>query len=492
MAEANSTTKKVLKALGVFGGVQGLGILAGVLRAKCAALWIGPAGVGIMTLFVQAVETLSALTQLNLRQSAVREISQAPSPESKRRVASVTRHLGLILGLAGAVVMLLMAPLFSRWAFGNGDMAWIFRLMSLVMLMTSATGADLAVLQGLSRLKALASASLWGSLAGTALLVAALWFWRMDGIPAALLALPFGAWIFARIYSRKTEKTDVSPVCEAAAPAPGRNLFSAGAWRAVLKEGRGMLALGVWLTISTLVAQLASYIFSIYLNREASTADVGLFQSGFTIINQYVGMIFTAISMEYFPRLSAEISRPRRASVLVSHEMSVALWVLMPVIVVFVCFDELMVRLLYSEAFLDIIPFIGIAIAGVIFRAASWCMAFMILARGDGRAFILTESCSAGLMLALYIGGWHVASFAGLGVAYVIWYAAYALLVWIVCRRRYALRLGRGMGRLLMLSAAVACGAVALRIFLGPIAAAALTLPWLLPLSYRHLRRRKK
>ena len=39
---AHGLSAKVLKAMGLFGGVQGVGILCSVVRVKLVALWLGP------------------------------------------------------------------------------------------------------------------------------------------------------------------------------------------------------------------------------------------------------------------------------------------------------------------------------------------------------------------------------------------------------------------------------------------------------------------
>lgn len=41
----------ILKYTGLFGSVQGLGILVGVLRNKFTALFLGPSGMGLLSLF---------------------------------------------------------------------------------------------------------------------------------------------------------------------------------------------------------------------------------------------------------------------------------------------------------------------------------------------------------------------------------------------------------------------------------------------------------
>lgn len=462
----------------MFSGVQGLNILAGIVRSKCAAILIGPEGVGIMALFVQTIMTLTYFTQMGLRQSAVRDLtiaSKEDSPERGRVLAAVCRRLAFWLGVFGMCLTLVLAPELSLWTFGTEEYAWGFRILSVTLLAAPYTSADNAILQSFGHLRRLARINVEASIVGTCVLVAAIYFWRMDGIVAALLAIPLAAWFFARAGSRGI---------------PGKPERMPDA-RACWTEGRGMLVLGIYLTVTEVVTQLSSYLFSIYLNREGGTADVGIYQSGFTVLNYYVGVIFTAISIEYYPRLTSQIGSATRARTLVSHEIAVSLWILMPVAVLFVCFDHLMVWLLYSEEFMAMIPYIGIAIAGVVFRAVSWCMAFVMLARADGKAYVLTELASAALMLTLYVAGWRVLGFMGLGLAYIAWYAFYALIVYGVYRLRYRLRLGRGMGLLILFASAVCICASVVKIYAGAMWTALIFLPWLIPLSLRKLFFRK-
>ena len=101
--------------------------------------------------------------------------------------------------------------------------------------------------------------------------------------------------------------------------------------------------------------------------------------------------------------------------------------------------------LLYAESFLPMLPYIDVAVCGVVLRAFSYCVAFVILARGDGRTYVVTEAAGAVAGLVLRIVGYRLWGFAGLGWAYVAEYAVYSAIV-LAAYRRYGLRLGRGIG----------------------------------------------
>ncbi len=187
------------------------------------------------------------------------------------------------------------------------------------------------------------------------------------------------------------------------------------------------------------------------LNHHGDASTVGFYQSGFTLVNRYAGLLFSAIAMEYYPRLSQNISHRRRSETFVSHEMSIALWVLLPVIAAFVAADRLIVQVLFTKEFYVIIPFITWAMVGTAFRAVSWCMAFVILARGDGKVYLVTECLSALVSITLNIVAYNLGGISALGIAYMLWYALYTLIVWAVYRYRYGMRLRRGMWRLILL-----------------------------------------
>ncbi|MBD5218676.1 MAG: hypothetical protein HDS72_00310 [Bacteroidales bacterium] len=104
-------------------------------------------------------------------------------------------------------------------------------------------------------------------------------------------------------------------------------------------------------------------------------------------------------------------------------------------------------------------------------------MAFVIIARGDGRAYILTELSSAAIYLALSIPAYRYGGFAALGLAYVLWYGAYCAITCAVCLRRYGMRLRGSSLRLLLGTVGVAIACLLLCELIGNWLTLAITLP---------------
>ena len=456
----SATTARVLKALSVFGGVQVIAILCAVVRTKLAALWLGPFGVGLLTIYHSTLELLAQTTQLNLPQSSVRDLSiNRDDPERGPQTVAVVRKLARTLGIGGGVLVALLSPLISYCSFGDTSHTWAFVVLGVAVFLLAVSNGELSVMRGYDRLKILARCSLWGAIGLIAVAVPLFYFFRLDGIVPVIV----GGYVISAAAAFHFRLRDI----------PRVRISLREAWR----KGRCMLSLGMYMTVSNFVTLLASYLFVIYLNRKFTEDAVGIYQAGYTLVNTYVGLIFTSISMEYYPRLSAVGRSFRRMEVVVSHEMKIALWVLMPVAVGFICCSDLVVKILYTSSFEAAIPFIVIGAAGVFFRAASWCVAFTILARGDGKVYVFTELSSAIAYLSLYIPLFHAFGYLGLGIAYVLWYAVYFAVVYGVYRWRYGLRLRPGIGGLLALAVLVGALTIAGYHTVGPWVTLAVLLP---------------
>ena len=377
-----------MKAMGLFGGVQVMGIICSILRTKLVAMWIGPVGIGLFGLFNNALEMLSTGTNLGIRSSSVRDISQAlerRDPGMVSRMITVVRKWSLWLGLAGALFTLAMAPALSQITFGDTAHIWGFVALSIAVLLQALTNGEYAVLQGTARLKRLAIVTLWGTIVGLAVSIPLFYLLRERSILPSIIAYATAMAAFAWIFrNREYPAATVSR-------------------RDTLDMGKGFVKLGIYMTLGNFASILASYAFNAWLNVNASTEAVGFYQAGYTLINKYTGLILTALGMEYYPRLAKVADSRLRLRAFVSQEINVAIAVMAPVVALFILLRELVVWILYTPEFNVILTFVSWGMIGTIFRTLSWCLAFTILAKGDGKTYLWTEVASAVINLALNI-----------------------------------------------------------------------------------------
>ena len=435
-----------MKAMGIFGGVQVVGIICSIIRTKLVAMWIGPVGTGLFGLFNNALEMISTGTNLGIRSSSVRDISQACEGRDDSLVArmvTVVRKWSLWLGLAGALLTLSLAPALSRVTFGDTTHIWGFVALSIAVLLQALTNGEYAVLQGTARLKRLASVTLWGTVVGLAVSIPLFYLLRersiLPSIIAYAVALAAFAWVFR---NREYPTAAVTP-------------------RETFDIGKGFVKLGIYMTLGNFASQLAAYAFNAWLNVHAGTGEVGLYQAGYTLINKYTGLILTALGMEYYPRLAKVVDSRLRLRAFVSQEINVAITVMAPIVALFILLREFIVWFLYSPEYYSILTFVSWGMIGTVLRTLSWCLAFTILAKGDGKTYLWTEVASAVINLALNILFYRWWGLTGLGIAFLVSYLLYTLIVAGVYFKAYRLTVSRASFYNLLWTLAVAAGVMA-------------------------------
>lgn len=423
-------TAKVMKVMSMFTGLQMFGIVCSVIKMKLVAVWLGTTGAGLFGIYQSVIDTISTFTDLGIRQSAVRDVAARSKDVSRLGVIVATvRRWSMFAGLLGAVAIAALSVPLGIWFFGSAAGCWGFAVLSVAMFLNAVTGGEQALLQGSGKLHALAWCNLWGSVAGLALSIPMFYLWGDTGVVMSIIAYAMTMYL-AAMWRRLRVKH----------PAGGKPAISL---RQVWDEGKGFAKLGVCMAIAAFITSLAHTVFVGLLNAVSSTEEVGLVQAGDTIVVRYIGLIFTAIGMEFYPRAAANHRHNNRLRVFVNHEVVLLLSVLTPLLSVFLLLREPVVSILYSKAFMDIIPFISWAVLSSIPKAVSWCMAYTIIAKGDGKVYILTEGIDALISVPLCLGAWHYFGLTGLGVAYIIWYISYGAITGTVYYRRYGLRLSR-------------------------------------------------
>ena len=120
MKKGSSLSQKILKVMALFTGMQFFTVLCTIIKTKLVALWLSADGVGLFGILTTTTETTGTLTDLGLRQSAVRDVAQtASNPTLLSRMAAVVRRWSLFTGLLGAVVISGLCIPLSLWFFGT-------------------------------------------------------------------------------------------------------------------------------------------------------------------------------------------------------------------------------------------------------------------------------------------------------------------------------------------------------------------------------------
>ena len=418
-----SSYRQIFKATSLFGGVQVFQILIGIIRTKFVAVLLGTAGVGIMGLFNAPLQLILSVTGLGITFSAVRDIAEAYGNDDQTRIGQTVmtlRRWSWFAGILGMLVTASLAPLLSKWTFGNSEYTWAFVWLSITMLMQTISNGQRSLLQAGRRLKYLARASVWGSLLGLLTSVPLYYFFGVKGIVPSLILTALTSLILSWFYSKKIE---IPPVKMS--------------FRETIVSGKNMVKLGLVITVTGIIGYLTGYILNAFISRTGGVDQVGLYNAGWSVIGQSTGLVFAAMTTDYFPRLSSINSDDKKITVLVNQQAVMVLLILMPIIVFLIVALPLLVRLLYSSAFLPMVTFASWMVIGIILKGLVWPVGFIFPAKGDLKVFGGIEISAMIFNIIINILGYMFYGLEGLGVSYIVGYVFGLTITLYFAHRKY-------------------------------------------------------
>ena len=425
--KSKSTYDHVIKYTGLFGGVQGLGLLASIVRNKLVAEILGPAGLGLISLYNTAATLVSNSTNFGISFSAVRHISELyeqGDADALQRFIQVVRAWSIGVALLGMLVCGLFSPLLSASYFDDMSHWYSFVWLSPVVGLLALTGGELAILKGTRCLRRVALQSLINSLGALLISVPLYYFWGEKAIIASLVLVGLCTFVTTFYFSMRSY-----PIS-----------FRCG-MKYSFVEGKKMISLGVAFILAGILGSGVEFLIRAYMVQTGSEADVGMYSAGYLLTVTYASIIFTAMETDFFPRLSAVnndiqqsnqlINRQIEASVLLVSPMLVALWVAFPILL----------SLFYNEEFMPVIGMAQCAIFGLYMRSVALPISYLSLAKGRSRVYLFTEAVYDVAAVSLIVCGYSMDGLRGAGAALSLAAAFDLLLVWITAHKLYGFSL---------------------------------------------------
>lgn len=425
--------KGIFKATSLFGGLQFYQILISVIKSKFVAVLLGPLGIGVQGLLTSATDLIKQVTALGISQSAVRDVSEAYASGDSHRVSltvTILRRVVWLTGLLGMLTVMVLSPYLSLTTFGNYDYTFPFIFLSVTLLIEQLCAGQKVILQGMRRLKDLAKASALGSTLGLFISIPIYYLFRIDGIVPTLILNALISLLLSWYFSRKIDLQSVN--------VSTKHTFT---------ECKSMLRMGVAMSISGIMLTATAYILRSFIRGCGGTEDVGLFQAGFVILNTYVGLIFSAMATDYYPRLAAVNKDNIKCFEVVSQQGEIAVLIMAPMLSVCTVFMPLVLTILYSTEFLLANDYILLATVGMMFKLASWLISYMIVAKAESRLFITCEITANIYSLLFNVIGYKLWGLSGLGLAFTFNYFIYFLQVYLIARKKYNLKLSKSFIR---------------------------------------------
>ena len=146
-------------------------------------------------------------------------------------------------------------------------------------------------------------------------------FFRDEGIVWALILTALSTTAVSLFYVKK-------------AYIPKVDQTFAESYRIGLKAVR----LGIMLALSGISVTLVQFAIKTFIVRMGGLNDVGLYEAGWALNTTYLGLVFTAMAKDYYPRLSQIAGDNAQVKVMMNQQTEIALVLFSTIIIIMIVF----------------------------------------------------------------------------------------------------------------------------------------------------------
>ena len=367
--------------------------------------------------------TASAVAGLGFGNVGTRQIAAAIGRDDAAGIAAARRALfwgSLVLAVLGATVFWALRDVLAQRVLGDTSLSNEVGWLALAVGLTVASASQSALLNGMRRIGDLARVSVLSAVFSTVLGVCALMIWGRSGLMVFVLAVPLASFVIGLIYVAR-----LPSVTAPRTPLPE-----------MLRQWEALAKLGAAFMVAGLVVLLGQLLVRTLVQQELGSDSLGYYQAAATISMTYIGFVLTAMGTDYYPRLTAVIHDHAAVNRMVNEQTEVALLLAGPVFLAMMGLAPWVIELLYSSSFHEAADVLRWQVLGDVLKVASWPLGFIILAAGDGRTFMVTESVASGVFVLLTWLGLSWLGVEATGVAFIGMYIVYLPIVyWLAYRK---------------------------------------------------------
>jgi antigen flippase len=435
--QAGNSYSQIVKSSSIIGGSQAINLLIGLVRTKLIAILIGPSGIGLMAIYQSIIGLASVIAGIGINTSGVREVALYHGNGDAVGVGKTVRILQRVswfTGIAGMLLLAVLAPWISELSFGSRDYAWPIAILGMTIFLGNVSAGQVAVIQGTRRIGDIARISIWTALLGALFSIGFCFWLGIEGLVPSLVSLALATVCISTWFGRKVPIENVSVT-----------------WAETWNGFWSLIQFGIALVISGLMVTGVAYATRLMIQSSYGLSGVGIYSAAFALSGMFVNFVIGAMGSDFLPRLSAAANDNRRLSQLINEQTEIGLLLAFPGLLATLVLTPLVVQVFYTSDFSDATILLKWFVLGCIGRVVSWPMGYSMQAKKQSWLFVSTEIVFNLLHLFLVWVGIRSFGVSGPGIAFALIYVLYTLTLWVLTRYTLDFRPSKEVVRLLSL-----------------------------------------
>jgi O-antigen/teichoic acid export membrane protein len=379
--------KKIFESTLIMGTSSALVLMLDLVRVKILAVFLGPSGVGVLsvlnhfhTLAVTCIG-LGLGTGIVKYVSSFKHIGDEPSVQS---VLSNSFYITFFLSFLGFAVSVFLSPQLSHWMLSDTRYSVFIVLYAISFPLAVFPITTNSFLQGLMRIKSLAKINVLRSSISLLFIIPLVYFFRLRGAVLSVIIITTVHLLLNAFYLGKEEHR------YSVVKWPS---FDADVLKKLFQYGLTSLLVGTAYYLSHLLLKI---IIVSSLGLEMN----GIYQPIWALTMTYLTLVLSSMSAYSYPRL-CELEAVRDINEELNGIIRVAVLLITPAMFFLLLARGPIIQLLYSRQFLAATEFMPIQILGDFFKVLFWSVGMYLLPTRRLVAFIWSNLLQDVVMVVL-------------------------------------------------------------------------------------------
>jgi len=382
---------QIVSVTSVMGIGNVVGMVSLVVKNKALAVLVGPAGIGVISQAVQLQQVVANGGSLGLASGLKQSLSKIGNPRDPefRRLANLGFRLLMVVFFITALAVLVLQRPISLVVFDGYHPGWIAAIalwlalapVSMVIdsIFISAQRPGLFAVSRIAQFTLLALGTVVGAVLG--------------GVGGAIWGSAVGFALAMVFIYVKSSRGLGSPTLSQGL------MLSRDAWESDRRYLGEIWGVGWVIALAGTLTILAAFLMRTLLLHQAGEADLGQYHASFALAALLGPLVSNGIWGHFYPRVCAAPDRDQVRE-LVGTVSTFALLALGPLFVVLLIGGPILIRVLFTSAFADVLLYLPLQAASELVVQFSTIPSFLLL----GRDFRFSYLMSRGVYPVVLVG----------------------------------------------------------------------------------------
>ena len=353
-----------------------LKILTSFVSAKIIAVYLGPAGLGMLGQLTSFITIFLTLSTGAITNGVIKFVAEYKDDEPKQnRIIKASLQITLLCSLLCGLIISIGAKFWSNQLFSKTSYSFVFVIFGITIIFYALFSLAVAILNGLQQYKLFNLINVLASIIGLIFSVTMVVLYGIKGALISAVTYQSVVFIILLLFIKRSGWFNWQKIKSS-----------------IIERGDlvGLSKFSLMAIVSAAAVPMVQIIIRNYLSSNTNAETVGFYEGVNRLSLIYLSLITTTFSVYYLPKLSAANNNSELKELLIKGYKFILPLTFVMLFVTYLL-RNLVIKIVFAESFAPMEAYFLPQLVGDFFKIASWLLAMQMVAKAQLKVFIFSE-----------------------------------------------------------------------------------------------------